>query len=63
MSQFNLSILPGFQSLSLSLKEVAALQFFRHPPVRSVSLWIFSHLLSYGGTSYARIEVVSPEKT
>jgi len=48
MSRFNLSILHGFQSLSLSLKEVAALQFFRHPPVRSVSLWIFSHLLGYG---------------
>ena len=63
MSQFNLSILHGFQSLSLSLKEVAALQFFRHPPVRSVSLGIFSHLLSYGRRSYARIEVVSPEKT
>jgi hypothetical protein len=47
-SQFKLSILHGFQSSSLSLEEVAALQFFRRPPVRSVSLGIFSHLLSYG---------------
>jgi hypothetical protein len=46
MGQFKLSILHGFQSLSLSLEKVAALQFFRHPPVRSVSLGIFSHLLT-----------------
>jgi hypothetical protein len=44
MSQFKLSMLHGFQSLSLSLKKVAALQFFRHPPVRSVNLGIFSQL-------------------
>ena len=44
MNRFKLSILHGFQSLSLSLKKVAALQFFRHPPVRSVNLGIFSHL-------------------
>ena len=44
MSQSKLSILHGFRSLSLRLKKAAALQFFRHPPVRSVSLEIFSHL-------------------
>ena len=44
MNRFKLSILHGFQSLSLSLEKVAALQFFRHPPVRSVNLGIFSHL-------------------
>jgi hypothetical protein len=44
MSQFKLSILHGFQSLSLILEKVAALQFFRHPPVRSVNLGIFSQL-------------------
>ena len=44
MGQFKVSILDGFQSLSLSLKKVASLQFFRHPPVRSVDLGIFSHL-------------------
>jgi len=42
MSRVQLSILHGFQSASLSLKKVGALQFFRHPPVRSVNLGIFS---------------------
>ena len=41
MSQSKISILHGFRSLSLRLGKVAALQFFRHPPVRSVSLEIF----------------------
>ena len=45
MSRVKLSTLHGFQSASLSVEKVAALQFFRHPPVRSVSLGIFSHLL------------------
>ena len=48
MSQFKPSILHGFQSLSLSLKKVAALQFFRHPPVRSVNPGIFSQLPALG---------------
>jgi hypothetical protein len=48
MSQFKPSILHGFQSLSLSLEKVAALQFFRHPPVRSVNPGIFSQLPTLG---------------
>ena len=48
MSLFKLSTLHCFTSLSLRLKKVTALQFLRHPPVQSVSFWVFSHLLSYG---------------
>ena len=49
MSRVKLSILGGFQSASLILKKLAALQFFRHPPVRSVNLGIFSHLPFFQG--------------
>jgi hypothetical protein len=52
MSPFNLSLSHHFWFLSLSVKNVAALQFFRHLPVLSTNLGIFPHFPSLKGEDF-----------